>query len=362
MTQSVVSKSASQATEWHCIKDLSKHDNLSCVSLSTSKNIYVQDIDYMNGGCMKKVWPLVALSSALALSSAANAADVSAPIPTWTSVYAGLGLGGGYALSDTQATGYGEYSDRTLSTYEGGDGEHVLTGFVCDSSGIEICQGSTGVGAEFDDTQSAAGFLGRAEIGGDYQFDRIVAGVNASFTLGDRKMSGENKGGGDGEFESDLPRVYDGSGLGTVESRVEFGNSWSIGGRLGYLVTESTLLFGSGGYTQAKVSLDSHFAGDSSVYNDNTPVNEGIQGSYDISSQNDEWLGGYYIGGGVETLLTDHWSLKLEYRFADYGSISTSREVGEEFTVIPPTGYGTGTSASADIADQTLLATISFRM
>jgi opacity protein-like surface antigen len=310
---------------------------------------------------MKKAWLLVTLSSALALSSVTNAADVSAPSPIWTGFYAGLGVGGGYVVSDTQAAGYGEYSDRTLSTYEGGDGKHVLTAFVCDSNRSQICEGSTGARAEFEDSQSEVGFLGRAEIGGDYEFDRIVAGVNASFTLGNRQMTGANNGGGGGVFESDLPPVT-GSGAGLVESRVEFGNSWSIGGRLGYLITGSTLLFGSGGYTQAKVSLESHFAGDSSAYNNNTPQNEGIQASYDISSENDEWLDGYYLGGGLETLLTDHWSLKLEYRFSDYGSISTSREVGVVFPSDPPTGYGTGTRASADVTDQTLLATISFRM
>jgi len=32
-------------------------------------------------------------------------------------------------------------------------------------------------------------------------------------------------------------------------------------------------------------------------------------------------LNGYYLGGGVETLLTENVSFKMEYRFADLGSI-----------------------------------------
>jgi opacity protein-like surface antigen len=37
-------------------------------------------------------------------------------------------------------------------------------------------------------------------------------------------------------------------------------------------------------------------------------------------------MNGYYVGGGLESMFTDNMSFKLEYRFADLGSIETSQD------------------------------------
>jgi outer membrane immunogenic protein len=66
--------------------------------------------------------------------------------------------------------------------------------------------------------------------------------------------------------------------------------SWSIGARLGTLVTPRTLLYGTVGYTQAEFELNN----DAQTFD------------------------GYFVGAGIEHFLRDNWTLKFEYRYSDY--------------------------------------------
>lgn len=299
-------------------------------------------------------------SSALAFATAASAADTSAPMASWTGVYAGVGVGGGYAFSDTSASGGGNYFDYSYDAQDYNDAvsNHVSGIFNCDAA---YCEGTTGSAAGLSSDQGQAGFLLRGEIGADYQFDRIVAGVNASFTFADRQMDAKGGGAGDGSYREDDGAAVDGGGTGTVKTKTNLGNNWTLGARLGYLMTDSTLLFASGGYTQASAEIKSRFQGVSTAGIDDSA---GIAAAYDISSRNDEWLGGYYLGAGLETMMMDHLSLKLEYRYADYGSIkSSSGESFEECTQNEGCwGYDAGVKSKADLTDHSVMATLSFRM
>lgn len=300
-------------------------------------------------------------TSAIALASAAHAADMTGPVTTsWTGLYAGFGIGGGYAFGSTNGGGAGEYHDYStgVATFDAALSPHVSGVFNCDA---DYCSGQTGAAAGNSSDQGQAGFLGRAEIGGDYQFDRIVAGVNASFTLGDRQMSSSGSGSGGGSYYENEDDAVGGSGAAGSKSKVDVGNSWSLGARLGYLISDSTLLFGTVGYTQASTSIKSSFQGVSTAGIDD---GSNISAAYAISAKNDDWLGGYYIGTGLETMLMDHMSLKLEYRYADYGSISAAADESVEDCVAQEgcAGYGAGTKSKTSVTDQTVMATVSFRM
>ena len=308
---------------------------------------------------MQLVRLAVLFSSAVGLVSAAQAADVATPTSNWTGVYAGLGVGGGFAFSDISAQGAGVYEDLAVNGQDWNDldTKNFTGNFQCDAV---TCQGITSVFAALNDDSGMAGFLGRAEIGADYQMDRIVAGVNASFTIGDRKMSSSASGGGAGSYESTTPdELASGSGAGAVDSELELGSSWSVGARLGYLATDGLLLFAAGGYTQTSAKLTADFKGAGSAGIDQASR---INGAYDVSSSQDEWLGGYYVGGGLEALLTEQFSVKVEYRYANYGSIETSSNASD-ITCNPDCfGWATGVEAEADVSDHTVMATVSFRM
>lgn len=308
---------------------------------------------------MRLLRSAILLSSAMGLASAVHAADVTAPVSDWTGFYAGLGVGGGFAFSDMSAEGGGSYTDYGLDgdVYDDLDSKNFTGNFACDAT---TCQGLTSVFGALDDDSGKAGVLGRAEIGADYQLNRIVAGVNASFTLGDRKMSSSGGGGGVGAYETTGPDdLALGAGVGGVDSELELGNSWSVGARLGYLVNDSLLVFAAGGYTQANAKLSADFEGAGSAALDETST---ISGAYDISASEEKWMGGYYVGGGLEAMLTEQFSLKVEYRYADYGSIKTSSEASNINCDAECYGWETGVEAEADVTDQTVMATVSFRM
>ncbi|MFL5007274.1 MAG: outer membrane protein, partial [Microvirga sp.] len=71
---------------------------------------------------------------------------------------------------------------------------------------------------------------------------------------------------------------------------IDHNHSWSVGGRLGFLSSPSTLIYGTAGYTQAEFD----FGATSKTFD------------------------GYFVGAGIETFLRQNWTLKLEYRFSQF--------------------------------------------
>jgi opacity protein-like surface antigen len=88
-------------------------------------------------------------------------------------------------------------------------------------------------------------------------------------------------------------------------------NSWAIAARLGVLnSTQNTLWYGLIGYTRAEFEARECYWLD---FYDSCDRDGGLSVSED--------KGGLTVGAGVESLITDALSLKLEYRFTDFGSI-----------------------------------------
>jgi len=74
---------------------------------------------------------------------------------------------------------------------------------------------------------------------------------------------------------------------------IDHNSSWAVGARLGFLTNPSTLIYGTVGYTQADL---------------------------DVFRYGSTTFDGYFVGAGIETFLRDNWTLKLEYRYSDFGS------------------------------------------
>jgi outer membrane immunogenic protein len=185
---------------------------------------------------------------ALAFATQVNAADVYAgggmkdapiyaPTPTWTGFHVGLGVGG-------------EAVDHKLSV-------------------------ST---LSFDGIAST-GVVGTVEVGYDRQMGNFVAGLYFNYDFGDNVATTLK--------------------TGVVEVSIAQTDSWSAGGRLGYLVNPSTLAYALGGYTQSRFEL------------------QGIT-IPGFSSGRD--FGGWTVGGGLETKLAANWTLKGEYRYTEFES------------------------------------------
>ena len=117
-------------------------------------------------------------------------------------------------------------------------------------------------------------------------------------------------------------------------------NQLSIGGRLGYLVSPTTLFFTTFGYARVetsdvKASLRTDLGG--------------ISGT--LASVGN--FNGYFIGGGIETLICNGFSIKGEYRYTSLES--------ENATVLPGTGVSDFVGASLKPQIQTGRVSLNYR-
>jgi outer membrane immunogenic protein len=172
------------------------------------------------------------------------------PTPIWTGFYVGLGVGGAFATHDHS----GDWDDLRL----------------------------------FDEDRGDARFFGTVTVGYDQQFSsHWVAGVFVDYDFGNR---------------NNHSRFTDLGPLSDVHLSNEHGHAWSIGGRLGFLSSPSTLLYVSTGWTQVSFDGDVSF----------TLLGTQFTRSFDTDRD------GWFVGAGIETQLgwlSSNWSLRAEYRF-----------------------------------------------
>ena len=125
-------------------------------------------------------------------------------------------------------------------------------------------------------------FVGGVFAGYDYQTESgIVVGVEAGFSLG---------------VEDDF-----GYAAGTSQVSIDPDYSFDVSARLGYAVTEGTLVYGRGGYANTRADVRIAEAGA-------------------VTFADDETYDGWFAGGGVEQRITDNFNARLEYRYSDLGS------------------------------------------
>ncbi len=190
----------------------------------------------------------------------------------WTGVYIGIGGGIGAAVHDL--------------SFENGPFAPPPPAFSAELSGIG------GEGPFFS--------LG---VGADYQVNsKLVVGTFFDYDWAN--------------IESDVLNLQIGPPVGiSAQADIEVEDVWSIGGRLGYLVTPSTMLFLSAGYSRADVS----------------DLDLGVTGLGGLTLASVGSFDGYFIGGGAEIKLTKSISIKGEYRYTDFDD--------ETITLVPGTPF-----------------------
>lgn len=125
----------------------------------------------------------------------------------------------------------------------------------------------------------AGGFFGEATIGYDHMLsDRVLIGAFADARFGNVGLS----------FEA-----------GGNELKITNDYGFDAGVRAGYLLTPATLAYVLGGYSWQHINVDF----------------PGAPAGVNLDSDRD----GYVLGLGLETAVSANWTLKGEYRFADYG-------------------------------------------
>ncbi len=225
---------------------------------------------------MKRLLAGVAVASVFAAGPAAAEglappSRIAAPGPigpSWNGFYVGVGIGAGAASYDISGTKTEtERVETKVCTPVWKKGK---CSYKCTTSYQDISSTKS-----FGDSGTTdVGVFGVVTVGYDRVLNRgWVGGVFADFDFGSG-ISGDVSVGG-------------------IDTSLDHNYSWAVGARLGYLVSPSTLLYGTAGYTQAEFELDGFGA---------------------------STFGGYFVGAGIETFLRQNWTLKLEYRYSDFGS------------------------------------------
>lgn len=214
-----------------------------------------------------------------------------------------VGVGGGVAFLDAELSGSASRDD-TID----------VLGLV----DLATLSQSNNFDTSFGDT----GYFGTVQLAYDQQVGyRWVAGafIDADFSSDlEAEFSDQS------DFALNvLPGVLNlGIPLSTITTEANIEHDWSFtaGGRLGFLATPSTLLYGLAAYT--KVHLDDptinvSFRDPLGFIDDLIPpaVTGGVNTPGSLAVRLDDELDGFTVGGGVETKISNPLSLKFEYRY-----------------------------------------------
>lgn len=226
----------------------------------------------------------VSAAIVIGLGSSAMAADIavdSEPLADWTSLRIGIGGGYGMVLHDGFLEAEGEVENGTTEDFD--------------------------VFLDLNDIGDEAA-LGTVEVGFDFQLgERIVFGIQGDYTF--TKFDSEAS-----DFTCRDQASNDCTGL---RANLETDDMWTVAARLGFLSSPETLWYGLIGWTSAKVNARGQLL---AAVNDDEPLE---LDEWDIFSDDDR-VDGITFGGGIETMLTQNFTLKLEGRYTKFGDIKDS--------------------------------------
>jgi outer membrane immunogenic protein len=245
---------------------------------------------------------VVAVVAALAAAPAAFAADVLTPTPAytkapapiandWTGFYLGAGVGSRSSQVD------GDVPPTSIS---------IANNFLSNCGPFRACRGES-----VNDTA----FRVSPYFGYNYQFaPQWLAGIEGDVGLGSKTAT--------------LVGVFGpNSGVSSFDGTESFAvkTDWdaSVRGRLGFLVTPSFLLYATGGAAWQHIEATSTC---SMGINATCGIENGIGGGGVTPSVivDSTTKLGYTIGAGIETMLWRNWIVRGEYRYADFGTVTST--------------------------------------
>jgi outer membrane immunogenic protein len=276
--------------------------------------------DFEAGVIMKAMFVSIALLSGIGMAVAAQAGDrglKDSPAETasgWGGYYIG-GFAGG------------AWGDASLSTDVGA----VVPGssyFQSDANVAAVERSGSGSAEE-------SAFTGGILVGGNIQSGRWVYGAELDF--GSFNLEG-SAGASDQPYDS-VPADY------SVRASVETNWLMTARGRLGWLASDTMLLYATAGLALTDVDVTNSFS--------DTADSLGVGGG----SQSDT-KAGWVVGGGIEVALPGNWTIRGEYLHVDFGSVTTRSSVGctpgapFDCSSVPvqPSSFNTSVDLSADIA------------
>jgi outer membrane immunogenic protein len=296
---------------------------------------------------MKKLF-LSATAIATVMSASAFAADLpsikSAPVsptPLWTGFYAGMNSGYAFGITGG-ASNYGWANPNTFRGFNSNVSQNSAASFALASSypGRGIYQG---------------GFIGGGQVGYNYQYgQKIVFGFEAD--MQGAGIRGTGNANGYGPFTNSNK-----SANGFINNNiVQAGIDWlgTARGRIGYLVTPTFQVYGTGGLAYGGAFLNtranSAYGGNSTSYPAGA-ISTGyyLYGSDTSYASKSQLLVGYTAGAGAEWMLMPNWSIKAEALYYNLGTQNVSNYLysygsGYNNDLLPTFSAGSTTQARYD--------------
>jgi outer membrane immunogenic protein len=232
---------------------------------------------------------LLASVGAIALTGSALAADLPSrapppvylppvPIFTWTGIYLGGQIGYAWASGNNRYSGF----------------DPLTAAVIAPSIG-----------------QKPNGVIGGANVGYNYQINQWVLGLEGTV---------------DGTSLSNTGVGFSDVFLITAHSKSDI--QGSIRGRVG-IAWDRVLIFATGG--AAFAGFNTTVSGAATVPAGFPNAGQAFAGSTSISTTRVGWT----IGGGIQYAVTNNWSVKAEYRYTDFGTISNALFSGQLNSVFP---------------------------
>lgn len=135
------------------------------------------------------------------------------------------------------------------------------------------------------------GVIGGGTIGCDRQYDRIVVGVLTDISASSLR---------------DTTSVTQGPAVVTTSLTRELDVLGTLRGRLGYAI-DNTLIYATGGLAYGHLKSSAS-------------ITTAVVGAPILAGSQDEWRGGWTVGGGIEHMFAPNWSVKGEYLYYDLGT------------------------------------------
>lgn len=258
----------------------------------------------MGATVKKQLLASTVLTVAVTMSSASSAKTKHpspppppAPVYSWTGFYLGGNAGGAWGQSRVTSV-------ANCNTPAG-------TGYICDSAGTGAANAAA-FNAAGSGTINSSAFTGGIQAGYNYQWrgDGVV-GVETdfdSFHLGGTRQ-------GTGVYPVSGPGAPAAPPAGTAFAIANSTNTnwlWTFRGRIGWLAQPNLLAYVTGGAAVTRLSTSMNYSDTSGAV---------ANGSASATKT------GWTVGGGVEWLLTNNWSVKGEFLYLNFGSVTANASV-----------------------------------
>jgi outer membrane immunogenic protein len=271
----------------------------------------------------------IAASAAIAVSVAAQAADLGppiskAPVTSWTGFYIGGSAGYGWSNSEVDPAATGALCNALEN---GCLPSNVLTNAQVAAVPPALLTHPTG------------GLLG-GQIGYNYQVGSMVVGLEADLSW--TSIEGSDSRGGPVPIVGFSPDTVASSA--TADQRLRY--LGTVRARAGYLPFDSLLAYVTGGLAYGQIASTTSI---SESFSANLACNIGTSFACDSTStalgSTSTTRAGWTVGGGLEYMFAQNWSLRGEYLYFNLGSVSYAAGA---MTAINEVNNGTsvGTTAS----------------